>query len=223
MNTNYNVHFPEKIALFIDDALEEGERAEVEKHLASCSICTDYAADLREAKATIAEMNPAVLPDRFELKMKAALQKETKKTGLFRFNWKSMGALAAVLMIGFFSYSMLMNDLAGSQTPGESGMMKSAVAPEMQAEINSAQDAAERTDGLSATYGMNEDLIIYQDLISSKLYGYDYEILTVSADPAEFTILIKRDLDGNTLDKIYIIQYGAEKISSADNWLGLPY
>ena len=223
MNTNYDVHFPEQIALYVDDELEEDKRIEMEKHLASCSICADYAADLRETKAIIAEMTPLTVPDRFELKMKAALQKEINKPGGFRFNWKSMGALAAVLMVGFFSYNMLMNDITGSQSPSESGKMKSAAAPELQAEISSSQDASGLADGLSATYGLNEDLIIYQELIQSKLDGYAYEILSVSADPPEFSLLIKNDLDGKILDKIYIIQYGAGKISSEDNWLELPY
>jgi hypothetical protein len=217
------VHVPEQIALYIDDELEEGQKSEMEKHLASCSICADYAADLRETKATIAEMTPFKIPDGFELKMKAALQREIKKPGIFRFNWRSMGAVAAVLMIGFFSYSMLINDITGSQSPSESGLMKSATAPELQAEISSSQDAEGLSDGLSATYDLNGDLKIYQELIQSKLEGYTYEILSVSSDPAEFSILIKNDLDGKILDKIYIIQYGAGKISSLDNWLGLPY
>lgn len=214
----------EWIALYIDDMLEKDEKAELEEHLSTCISCSELMADLLETKNAFANLKPIALPETFGPKLRNALNYEKSKNNHKPASWKRLGAVAAVFMIGVFSYNIynalfLNPDNLGGQT----GLMKSASVDQQLSEAARLEDSAAGSDGASAAYMVNGDLKIYEDLIKIKLVDYTYEILSVSAEPAEFKVLIKNGINGKLINKEYIIQYGNGTISSIDNWLNIRY
>lgn len=200
MNYNKREPMPKSIALYVDDMLEGEEKSKMEAHLLICPTCSDFAAELLDTKNTLAGLEPAPLPENFGPRLRTAIASEKMKNSFRLSRWKSLRTLAAIIMVGFISYSMYMNMLIDPANPvGESTMMK------------------------SASIGQQEDEKYYQDLIQNKLMNYTYETISISSDPAEFKILIKKDHQGNPINKEYTIQYGDGKISSIDNWLNINF
>jgi len=217
------------IALYVDDALEIEEKAELEEHLLSCIPCSELLAELLDTKNAFTNLKPIALPETFGPKLRNALNYEKSKKDIKPAPWKRLGALAAVLMVGVFSYSIYTTQFINpANLAGQSGLMKSASIDQQQSEalppeVASLEDSAARSAPASDDWAFGGDLKIYEDLIKTKLIDYTYEILSVSSEPAEFKILIKNDKDGKPINKEYVIQYGNGAISSSDNWLNISY
>lgn len=214
----------EWIALYIDDMLEKDDKAELEEHLLTCLLCSELMADLLETKNVFANLKPVALPETFGPKLRSALNYDKSKKDIKPASWKRLGALAAVLMVGIFSYNIYTSlFLNPANLAGQSGLMKSASIDQQLSETAPLEDSAARSDGASAVYAVDGDLKIYEDLIKTKLVDYTYEILFVSSEPAEFKVLIKNDINGKLINKEYVIQYGNGALSSIDNWLNISY
>jgi hypothetical protein len=88
----------------VDDALDPGLAARVERHLASCPRCSSLARDLREIRQAASALPPVSPPAHVWPGIRAALQTEVWRDQHARVSrspamWSRMAAAAAVLIV----------------------------------------------------------------------------------------------------------------------------
>lgn len=106
----------ERMSYYLDGILADEEILEFEAHLSICADCRKEVDQLSQLVGILNEIPEVPVPDRFELNFKRALHNEiaaqkTEKNTVKRWHWKSMSAVAAVMVIGVLSYGMLQNGL----------------------------------------------------------------------------------------------------------------
>jgi anti-sigma factor RsiW len=97
---------PNEIALneYIDDALAAGDRADVERHLATCAECRALVDDLRDIRRAAAALEPRDVPVRAWRRIERAIQLEQehrgggRAKGLRYARWQYLAAAAVVLI-----------------------------------------------------------------------------------------------------------------------------
>lgn len=96
------------LAAFIDGELEDGEVADIEKHLTGCEACREGLDELRRTARALEELlEPMALSESVQDGVLAALASERAKPRvplLVRVSWLLTGAVAAVLILAVFGF-----------------------------------------------------------------------------------------------------------------------
>jgi anti-sigma factor RsiW len=92
-----NDHPHELLAEYVDGSLGADDRATVEAHLASCSVCTDEVAVAEQARMTLSELPEVPVP----LGLDQRILRQTKRRGRWDspFAWKAAGVVAAAAAV----------------------------------------------------------------------------------------------------------------------------
>jgi anti-sigma factor RsiW len=97
-----------RILAYVDGRLKESERAEMEKHLASCNACTVQVNEFRAVNDLLGEL-PMVEPSpEFDVRVRARVAAEPVKLGWWSWAWPSprvafaaSALLVAILWLGY--------------------------------------------------------------------------------------------------------------------------
>lgn len=95
-------NWEERIALYAGGDLSPREAGDVERHLAECSECREFAAAVTESLAALREVHeePLEAAHLAAVRARVLAQLEPKRRSAWRWAW--IPALAAVLVAGFF-------------------------------------------------------------------------------------------------------------------------
>lgn len=109
----------ERMSYYLDETLPQEELEAFKAHLSGCAGCREELEQLKEIICLLSEIPESPVPDRFDLEFRRALKNEingqseandsNKKK---RPAWKSMSAVAAVLVVGVLSFAMLNDGLS---------------------------------------------------------------------------------------------------------------
>ncbi len=126
--------FREIISLYIDNELNKNEIKKLEMHIKDCPECMKEYEELKRIKELLADMPTAPLPDKFKDEVHQKLvdakdeldnedaemevvtfkdKKEESSKKKIRFNWKTLSAIAAVLLLMVISITGLDNLMMG--------------------------------------------------------------------------------------------------------------
>ena len=95
----------ENISLYIDDEVDENLKQEIEEHLQNCASCVKEYDELSDVTLLLRGIPDAALPERFDGNLREAIKKEKSIARAKKNRAKGWGSLAAVLVIGIFSFT----------------------------------------------------------------------------------------------------------------------
>lgn len=110
----------ERLSGYLDDAVADEERREVEAHLTECAACRDILAALRQTAALVRGLDPVPAPEGFRARVRARLLDERGPAAPMPFaavrawlltvrppTWRTALAGAAVVLVGLFSLNLI--------------------------------------------------------------------------------------------------------------------
>jgi hypothetical protein len=93
-----NEHPEELLAEYVDGSLAADDRATVERHLASCSICADEVAIAKQARTSLAELPEVPVPFGLEQRILQRTRREARWTSPFAWKAARLAAVAAAVV-----------------------------------------------------------------------------------------------------------------------------
>lgn len=109
-------HVKESLSAYIDDQLSAAERASINEHLGTCEECRRHLESLRKTVTLVQSGDPIRAPEGFGAQVRARVEQAARQTSFaprwphLRWSWRTAGAVAAVLLIGVFSFNLLLRD-----------------------------------------------------------------------------------------------------------------
>ncbi len=224
----------EMLPLYIEGHLDVEQAAKVDMHLALCPECVRTKEELQKIQAVLSKTSEVPVPDGFDLRLKKALRMEiaSRRKSVRR---RAFGALAASVMIVFFSYNIINDGILQQNNGEETAMSMKSEEPASrmaeEADLSSETMEATASNQDAAFGGETEEEAIYagtgdydyQKAVSDKLEGYDYTVISDTPESGEMVFLILSDDQGNTIGREFTIQYRDGVISSPDNWLDIDF
>jgi len=107
------MHVTDALSAYIDGALREGERAQVERHLETCEDCRRHLAALRDLVTTVRSAEPISAPDGFRAQVRARVEQIDVRPAMARrwpsipIPWRVISAAAAVVVVTIFAVNLL--------------------------------------------------------------------------------------------------------------------
>lgn len=109
-----SMHVTDALSAYVDGALNEGERAHVERHLETCEDCRHHLSALRDLVTTVRSVEPVAAPEGFRAQVRARVEQigarpaaTTRWWPSLPMPWRVLSAAAAVLVIGIFAVNLL--------------------------------------------------------------------------------------------------------------------
>jgi hypothetical protein len=109
-----SMHVTGALSAYVDGALNEGERAHVERHLETCEDCRHHLSALRDLVTTVRSVEPVAAPEGFRAQVRARVEQigarpaaTTRWWPSLPMPWRVLSAAAAVLVIGIFAVNLL--------------------------------------------------------------------------------------------------------------------
>ncbi|HET6782140.1 MAG TPA: zf-HC2 domain-containing protein [bacterium] len=147
-----SMHVTDALSAYVDGALREGERTQVERHLETCEDCRRHLSALRDLVATVRSAEPVAAPEGFRAQVRARVEQMDPRPDVARrwpsipLPWRVVSAAAAVLGIGIFAASLLRTQgpaaMRELDKPGESQI---ASGDRLRSAAPSAPEVAQRT------------------------------------------------------------------------------
>lgn len=155
------VHVTDALSAYVDGALNEGERAQVERHLETCEECRRHLTALRDLVTLVRSSEPIGAPEGFRAQVRARVEQmgarpsATRRWPVMPLPWRVIGAAAAVAIIGIFAVNLLrtqgpvaMREIRAPAPSDSQAVTRDQVksgADRMNAETPSAPEIAQRT------------------------------------------------------------------------------
>jgi len=89
----------EKMSLYIDDLLNEDEKADFKGHLSECKACNEEYEFITEQIKQLQKMPEVEFPKGFKEELYVKLLSEQRTKSRKKINWRAYGAVAAVLLV----------------------------------------------------------------------------------------------------------------------------
>lgn len=147
-----SMHVIDALSAYVDGALKEGERAQVERHLETCEDCRRHLSALRDLVATVRSAEPVAAPEGFRAQVRARVEQMGPSPTVARrwpnipMPWRVISAAAAVLVVGIFAANLLRTQgpvaMREVNVPGES---QAASGDRLRSAAPSAPEVAQRT------------------------------------------------------------------------------
>lgn len=108
-----SVHVTDLISAYIDGALSEAERVQVEAHLEHCDECRRHVGALREVVTLVRSAEPVSAPEGFRAQVRTRVERiaapasRSWRWPALPLSWRVISAAAAVLVIGIFAVNLL--------------------------------------------------------------------------------------------------------------------
>lgn len=108
-----SVHVTEALSAYLDGALSDAERGQIERHLDTCDECRGHLAALREVVTLVRTAEPVNAPEGFRARVRAKVEQIAAQGRSRRLwpplplSWRTISAAAAVLVIGIFAVNLL--------------------------------------------------------------------------------------------------------------------
>lgn len=147
-----SMHVTDALSAYVDGALNEGERAHVERHLETCEDCRHHLSALRDLVTTVRSVEPVAAPEGFRAQVRARVEQigarpaaTTRWWPSLPMSWRVLSAAAAVLVIGIFAVNLLRTEgpvaMREFRGPGES---PAVTGDRMRSAAPSAPEGAQR-------------------------------------------------------------------------------
>lgn len=147
-----SMHVTDALSAYVDGALNEGERAHVERHLETCEDCRHHLSALRDLVTTVRSVEPVAAPEGFRAQVRARVEQigarpaaTTRWWPSLPMPWRVLSAAAAVLVIGIFAVNLLRTEgpvaMREFRGPGES---PAVTGDRMRSAAPSAPEGAQR-------------------------------------------------------------------------------
>jgi len=108
-----SMHVTDALSAYVDGALNEGERAHVERHLETCEDCRRHLSALRDLVTTVRSVEPVAAPEGFRAQVRSRVEQIGARPAATRWwpslpmPWHVLSAAAAVLVMGIFALNLL--------------------------------------------------------------------------------------------------------------------
>lgn len=152
------VHVTDALSAYIDGALKEGERAQVERHLEVCEECRRHLTALQDVVTLVRSSEPICAPEGFRAQVRARVEQMkirpegTRRWPVIPLRWRVITAAAAVAVIGIVAVNLRTQDRVALREvgppPAGQGATENQMKPgadRVKVEPPAAPDIAQRT------------------------------------------------------------------------------
>lgn len=162
---------------FIDGRLDEGDRIEVEHHLASCANCREAADEQRQVAAVLASREDAPVPAWFASRVAKAIDEQSGWFGMADWHWLGVRVAPAAAAL-FIAAAALVSSSPSTTT------QKPDAGGTVSADTQSLPTLLERWAGGEAE-GVPVTSVLWSEDVS------DRELMTVLTAPPDATIAVQ--------------------------------